>query len=65
MVRPVVEIIIIIPNNPNPVGITKWVMTSTDGLMLDFDIIYQGEKSLELQRLPDKPLGLDALVVAR
>ena len=53
-----------IPKNPNPVGMNKFVMASSDGLMLDFDI-HQGTKSLEQQVQSDKTLGLGALVVAR
>ncbi|XP_041846922.1 uncharacterized protein LOC121643526 [Melanotaenia boesemani] len=49
---------------PNPVGMKNFVLASTDGIVLDFEV-YQGAKTLALQVQESEGLGLGALVIKR
>lgn len=48
----------VVRNKPRPVGLKNFVLTTSEGLMLDFDI-YQGAKTM----FGDSPLGLGPSVV--
>ncbi|KAG5893728.1 hypothetical protein JTB14_022336 [Gonioctena quinquepunctata] len=49
-----------VKNKPRPVGLKNFVMTTSDGIVLDFEI-YQGETT----PFPNKTLGLGPAVVLR
>lgn len=50
----------LVKNKPRPVGLKNFVMTTSTGLMLDFEI-YQGE----LTKFSNKSLGVGAAVILR
>lgn len=49
-----------VKNKPRPVGLKNFVLTTSDGIMLDF-VIYQGSTT----DLPDRDLGLGAAVTLK
>ncbi|KAG7494019.1 hypothetical protein JOB18_021211 [Solea senegalensis] len=53
-----------VPLKPNPVGMKNFVLASTDGIVLDFEV-YQGSKALASQVPDAEGLGLGALVLRR